>query len=173
VNLEDLFDMYFAYYKEQFPSDELKRLEELRDKLIPWSKVHLKPSAPNKFIKKSAKTLQLLNESDLITPEDKLIISTIHKSKGLEFDCVIIPDVVNSTLPSYPISKMDEGDEKTKLIDEQRRLLYVAITRAKEQLVIGMYSTFITQWGKHHSVGPCEFISGKMYRTMNIIKERS
>ena len=173
VYLEDLFDMYFAYYKEQFPSDELNRLEELKDKLIPWSKVHLKPSVPSKLIKKSAKTLQLLNESDLITPEDKLIISTIHKSKGLEFDCVIIPDVVDSTLPSYPISKLDAGDEKTKLVDEQRRLLYVAITRAKEQLVIGMYSTRKAQWGKEYPVGPCEFISGKMYKTMNTIRESS
>jgi DNA helicase II / ATP-dependent DNA helicase PcrA len=173
VNLEDLFDMYFAYYKEQFPSDELKRLEELRDKLIPWSKEHLKPSAPNKLIKQSAKTLQLLNESDLITPEDKLIVSTIHKSKGLEFDCVIIPDVVSSAFPSYPISIMGDSHEKTNLIEEQRRLLYVAITRAKEQLVIGQYTTLISKWGKEFPVWPCQFISAKMYKTMHIIQERS
>ena len=51
---------------------------------------------------------------------------TIHKSKGLEFKCVILVGLNNGILPS----------ELDKNIDEERRIYYVAITRAKEVLYL-------------------------------------
>lgn len=57
---------------------------------------------------------------------------TIHSSKGLEFENVLIVDMVEDVLPSKSV-----GKDKKKL-EEERRLCYVAITRAKENLY--MYS---------------------------------
>ncbi len=55
------------------------------------------------------------------------ILSTIHSSKGLEYDRVILMDVIDSILP-----KTGEGAD----LDEERRLFYVGMTRAKEELLL-------------------------------------
>jgi superfamily I DNA/RNA helicase len=56
---------------------------------------------------------------------DKISLMTIHSSKGLEFDSVVITGVSDNILP-----------DKTADIEEERRLFYVALTRAKEMLFI-------------------------------------
>lgn len=60
---------------------------------------------------------------------ENVIISTIHAAKGLEFDCVFVPGLVEGNLPCRPTLKSQE-------IEEERRLLYVAITRAKTELFL-------------------------------------
>lgn len=64
----------------------------------------------------------------------QLILSTIHSAKGLEWDRVIVLDVVDENFPGEP----REHDPKLieQELEEQRRCLYVAVTRAKEHLVI-------------------------------------
>jgi len=60
---------------------------------------------------------------------DNIKVMTFHASKGLEFDVVIIPDVVEGIIPGrISIGNMN--------IEEERRLFYVAMTRAKEYLAI-------------------------------------
>ena len=58
-------------------------------------------------------------------PDCPFVLSTIHASKGLEYDRVILIDVVDGLLPSA-----DEDEE----LEEERRLFYVGATRAKKQL---------------------------------------
>ncbi|MGH8713441.1 MAG: ATP-dependent helicase [Casimicrobiaceae bacterium] len=60
--------------------------------------------------------------------DDYLILSTIHSAKGQEWRTVHVLNVVDGCIPS------DLGTGSTEEIDEERRLLYVAMTRAKEQL---------------------------------------
>jgi DNA helicase-2/ATP-dependent DNA helicase PcrA len=60
--------------------------------------------------------------------EDYLILSTIHSAKGQEWNSVFVLNVVDGCLPS------DLGTGTTAEIDEERRLLYVAMTRAKDDL---------------------------------------
>lgn len=62
--------------------------------------------------------------------EDPLVLSTIHSAKGLEFHTVFLIQAVDGVLPSSYALESDEG------IDEELRLLYVALTRAQEQLFI-------------------------------------
>ena len=70
--------------------------------------------------------------SDLAGPpsldEDYLILSTIHSAKGLEFDAVHVIHAADGNIPS----DMATGDEDE--LEEERRLLYVAMTRAREAL---------------------------------------
>jgi len=62
-----------------------------------------------------------------------VILSTIHGSKGLEYERVILLDVVDGVLPQSTAAVT----EKEKLqLEEERRLFYVGLTRAKEQLEI-------------------------------------
>jgi len=60
--------------------------------------------------------------------ENYLILSTIHSAKGQEWSAVFILNVVNGCIPS----DMSAGSPEE--IDEERRLLYVAMTRAKRHL---------------------------------------
>ena len=71
--------------------------------------------------------------------ENKLTFATVNTSKGLEADVVIL---LESDIGRFPIFHPDNylyevfGDTEQKAIDEQKRLFYVAITRAKEKIYI-------------------------------------
>ena len=69
-------------------------------------------------------------------PSCPFILSTIHASKGLEYDRVILIDAVDGLFPSNPVPHDDEG--RTAL-EEERRLFYVGATRAKRQLELLCY----------------------------------
>lgn len=64
-----------------------------------------------------------------------LIFSTMHSSKGLEFDNVYIMDAIDGVFPEY-IPGKKATDEEIKIYEEERRLFYVAVTRAKNNLCI-------------------------------------
>lgn len=61
---------------------------------------------------------------------DKIRLSTIHQAKGLEFDAVFVIMLCDGLFPSSRSMENDEGEE------EERRLFYVAITRAKTELYL-------------------------------------
>jgi len=63
-----------------------------------------------------------------LVDEDYLVISTIHSAKGMEWDQVYILNVVDGSFPS------EFATGKAELIEEERRLLYVAMTRARNEL---------------------------------------
>ena len=67
-------------------------------------------------------------ENNIGELSDGINVMTMHMSKGLEFDTVIIPDVNEGVIPP-------KNSEKNN-IEEERRLFYVAVTRAKNRLYI-------------------------------------
>ena len=70
--------------------------------------------------------------------EDYLILSTIHSAKGQEWNSVFVLNVVDGCIPS------DLGTGSTAEIEEERRLLYVAMTRAKDDLHLIVPQRFFT-----------------------------
>jgi DNA helicase-2/ATP-dependent DNA helicase PcrA len=70
--------------------------------------------------------------------EDYLILSTIHSAKGQEWKSVFVLNVVDGCIPS------DLGTGTTAEIEEERRLLYVAMTRAKDDLHLMVPQRFFT-----------------------------
>lgn len=82
---------------------------------------------------------KLLNNGLLREHEKKVTISTVHRYKGLEKDAVIVLD---ANIRSYPLVHPNwffnrvVGDSERLIIDEERRLFYVALTRAVEKLYI-------------------------------------
>jgi DNA helicase-2/ATP-dependent DNA helicase PcrA len=74
--------------------------------------------------------------------EDYLVLSTIHSAKGQEWKSVFVLNVVDGCMPS------DLGAGTTAEIEEERRLLYVAMTRAKDDLHLVMPQRFFTH-GQH------------------------
>jgi len=82
-----------------------------------------------------------LNRISLITRDDgeddnkgKVNLSTIHAAKGLEFPVVFIAGVEKGLIPHE--KSVNEDEDEAGSIEEERRLFYVAITRAREKLFI-------------------------------------
>ena len=70
-------------------------------------------------------------------PACPFVLSTIHASKGLEYDRVFLIDAVDGIFPSVnPRKGNDLSDEERAALEEERRLFYVGATRARRQLVL-------------------------------------
>lgn len=80
--------------------------------------------------------------------EDYLVLSTMHSAKGLEFDVVYVIHAADGNIPS------DMSTGSPEEIEEERRLFYVACTRAKNQLYVTHPLRYYTQpWGKSDNHG--------------------
>jgi DNA helicase-2/ATP-dependent DNA helicase PcrA len=91
------------------------------------------------------------NEREETKSEDKLRLSTIHQAKGLEFPVVFI---IGASEGSLPLQRaVDEGN-----VDEERRLFYVAVTRAEDELYICHPRVQVQRGGGMFSVEPSSFI---------------
>jgi DNA helicase-2/ATP-dependent DNA helicase PcrA len=92
--------------------------------------------------------------------EDYLILSTIHSAKGLEWDVVYVLNAVDGCIPS------DMATGTPQEIEEERRLLYVAMTRARDFLYLLQPHRFYTRGrpdGDHHVHAPrTRFIPGML-----------
>ena len=78
--------------------------------------------------------VSLVIDNEYSASEDKVIISTLHAAKGLEFDAVFLPGWEEGIFPHQKC--LDENEDEG--LEEERRLAYVAITRAKRILYISM-----------------------------------
>lgn len=77
--------------------------------------------------------LPCLIESYKCTDNNPIILSTIHSAKGLEFDTVYIVDVYDGSLP-HSSKESAKEQERIDTYEEERRIFYVALTRAKNEL---------------------------------------
>jgi len=84
-----------------------------------------------------------LNRISLITRDDgendnegKVNLMTIHAAKGLEFPVVFIAGVEEGLIPHEKSIENEDNDDSAGSVEEERRLFYVAITRAREKLYI-------------------------------------
>jgi DNA helicase-2/ATP-dependent DNA helicase PcrA len=75
------------------------------------------------------------------TEEKPLVISTIHQAKGLEWHSVFIPHALEGIMPTSKATSIEE-------IEEERRMFYVACTRAKENLFI-TYPSYIARYDSY------------------------
>jgi ATP-dependent DNA helicase Rep len=97
-----------------------------------------------------AAQLALLAHADRDDGGDAVRLMTLHAAKGLEFRCVHIVGLEDGTLPHE--GALDEGR-----LDEERRLLYVGITRAKELLVLS-HSEQARRYGQTLAQKPSRFL---------------
>ncbi len=106
-----------------------------------------------KLLDNYLESVALLTNEDNEKEEDKnkVTLMTIHSSRGLEFRNVYIVGVEERLFPS------EMSSYSPKEIEEERRLFYVAVTRAEKELVIS-YSRQRYRWGKLNDCTPSRFI---------------
>ncbi|MDO4619422.1 MAG: ATP-dependent helicase [Lachnospiraceae bacterium] len=72
-----------------------------------------------------------------VEDRNSMILSTIHSSKGLEYDTVYLLDVEDGIFPdSVPNNARSASKEELETYEEERRIFYVGVTRAKKQLYV-------------------------------------
>lgn len=109
---------------KQNEQERMENIEELKHNIIEFQNSDIE----KKTLKEYLDMISLYTDNDKLV-EDAVTLMTIHSSKGLEFKNVFICRVNEGILPSSNAKTLEN-------IEEERRLLYVAITRAMDRLFI-------------------------------------
>ena len=146
------YDEYLADYAQyrQMPSEELfETLEELHESTRDFKEY----AQWEAFTRQYTEELKRKQEQASRQPDtDSISILTLHGSKGLEYDIVMIPDVNEGFIP-YKKAVLEAE------IEEERRMLYVGMTRAKKELQISYVKAL-----RNKAVEPSSFLAEIMGR---------
>lgn len=114
--------------------DYLKKMGMNANKLETVKLIGSRAESPEKLLKRLEELRTIIQEkvSDKDCP---FILSTMHASKGLEYDTVYLLDVMDGILPEKVLANpRTASKEELETYEEERRLFYVGVTRAKNQL---------------------------------------
>jgi DNA helicase-2/ATP-dependent DNA helicase PcrA len=125
----------------------LENLEELMSAIKQYEESDMEPALV-KFLENI--TLDTTTSED--GPQDQVSLMTVHGSKGLEYPYVFLIGVEENIFPSY--KSLEVGPTA---IEEERRLFYVAMTRAMKQLTI-TFAQGRMLWGSLKFNGPSQFL---------------
>lgn len=123
------FSKYFDFLSQELIIQLNFNKPSNYDKLLRYFELKIKEDTLENTLLEWLDILNTFKETDLIIGDENLIISTIHRSKGLQFDNVFIPNCNDGI---YPFIYADE--------EEDARLFYVALTRAKKRLIISSHT---------------------------------
>lgn len=114
--------------------DYLKKMGMNANKLETVKLIGSRVESPEKLLERLEELRTIIQEkvSDKDCP---FILSTMHASKGLEYDTVYLLDVMDGILPEKVLANpRTASKEELEIYEEERRLFYVGVTRAKNQL---------------------------------------
>ncbi len=114
--------------------DYLKKMGMNANKLETVKLIGSRVESPEKLLERLEELRTIIQEkvSDKDCP---FILSTMHASKGLEYDTVYLLDVMDGILPEKVLANSRTASkEELETYEEERRLFYVGVTRAKNQL---------------------------------------
>jgi DNA helicase-2/ATP-dependent DNA helicase PcrA len=142
-------------YKDQSPEglSRFENIQELLNGIQEFTINAREEGAPNK-LNNYMEDVALLTDQDTDKPEDadKVTLMTIHSAKGLEFKNVFIVGVEENLFPSA-MNGQKTGDD----LEEERRLFYVALTRAEQNAYLS-YAKQRYKWGKLEFCNKSRFI---------------
>ncbi len=131
--------------------DGAERLENLRELVALGSRYDSMP--PEVGLQSFLENVALASDQDELKEEHNAVrLMTVHASKGLEFPCVFITGLEDGLFP------YDRGADEAGEREEERRLMYVALTRAKRRVFLTMASTR-TVFGSQSFSEPSPFIT--------------
>jgi DNA helicase-2/ATP-dependent DNA helicase PcrA len=118
---------YRDHIKED-PKSAETRLENIEELLIETQRFSSSASDPK--LAAFLENIALMSDIDTLKGEEQVPLMTLHNAKGLEYRAVIITGLEEGLLPHY------SSFEVARELEEERRLFYVGITRAKEKLFL-------------------------------------
>ncbi len=136
-----------AESKDPAWEDRLENIDAFLGRAVEFAGTHPEAALPE-FLEDVA----LVADVDAYDPQaDNLVLMTLHSAKGLEFPVVVLAGLENGLLPH----SNSAGELKRE--EEERRLFYVGITRAREQLCITRARTRML-WGQFDYARPSPFL---------------
>ena len=139
---------YMKYWTESKDVDATERLSNIRELI---NNVITNYNTLPEFLEHAALMTTDENDSEIANDESAVNVMTIHAAKGLEFDTVFLPAWEDGIFPNDKSIK--EGG-----MEEERRLAYVAITRARRRVIItNTMSRFL--FGSRQFYPPARFIA--------------
>jgi DNA helicase-2/ATP-dependent DNA helicase PcrA len=139
---------------EEGSEEDLERLENMGELVTLSKKYDFLPNPQG--IEELLTDAALASDQDDMKEEyDAVKLMTVHASKGLEFEYVFITGLEDDL---FPHRKPDGGRKELEEQEEERRLFYVALTRAKKKLFLS-YAAVRTIFGSRQVSIPSEFLS--------------
>lgn len=131
--------------------DGEERIENLKELVTIASKYDFLP--PDEAVDKFLTETSLLSDQDsLMSKQEGVKLMTVHASKGLEFKYVFVTGLEEDLFPHRRMNETEPSDP-----EEERRLFYVAVTRAKDALFLS-YANMRTIFGQKKINMPSEFL---------------
>ncbi len=160
--LEDVIDTigYYDYIKQQYSEDAEDRISnigELISKVVSYDNTSDEPNLAE-FLEEVTLVADVDNYDE---NSNSVVLMTLHSAKGLEFPVVYIPGLEEGLFPSS--MSMNEGVDG---LEEERRLCYVGITRAREQLYL-LYAECRRTYGRVQYAAQSRFL-GELPNQHNI-----
>ncbi len=122
------YGAYLQDLDDDDANDRMENVEEFLNRAVFYEQTHDEISL-SEFLEEIALVADI---DSLENGADRIVLMTLHSAKGLEFPCVYLAGMEDGLFPSYMcISSDDPGD-----LEEERRLAYVGITRAREELTL-------------------------------------
>lgn len=151
-NIVETTGLMKEYLSDNTPEYISKRenLQELLKAVASFTERASKDSPENAGMPDFLAEVSLLTDQDMPADDDNVTLMTIHAAKGLEFGAVFVVGVEEDLLPSSKCRKPQE-------IEEERRLMYVAITRAKRFCMVS-YVKLRTLNGRSEHPNPSRFL---------------
>ena len=145
---------YEDYLISKYPKDYEDRIANVQELFKALEELEKKGKSLLEFLEE----VSLEQAQDSIENSNSVKVMTVHASKGLEYPVVFIPAVEDGIFPS------GRAFEDIEQMEEERRLFYVAITRAKEQVYMSL--------AKHRSSFGSGFYETKPSRFLKDIKDQ-
>jgi DNA helicase-2/ATP-dependent DNA helicase PcrA len=140
---------YRDHLRDNYP-DADSRIENV-DELIAAAEVYT-GSSEDRSLRAFLEEIALVADIDsLDDSRGQLTLMTLHNAKGLEYDCVIIGGLEDGLVPHY--NSMDKPED----IEEERRLFYVGMTRARKKLYLS-YANMRRRMGVIEGGAPSRFL---------------
>ena len=148
--IEDFVHYFYGdHLRRQFDEEDAAgRLEDLAEL---QSQIASFQTGLRGFLEEVALMTNLDAQNRATLPQDHLQLSTVHQAKGMEWPVVILPWLVDTIFPAA--RSVEDGN-----IDEERRLFYVAVTRAKDRLYLCVPRSKKTADGGMYPVEPSQFV---------------
>ncbi|MFO8071409.1 MAG: 3'-5' exonuclease [Polyangia bacterium] len=146
IGFGEVFDLYRGHLRAQVPKYEWLHEEMLQGKLIRHMDRTCPPAPLEDLLAGNLHRYMIYREPDLILDEDRLVVSTVHRAKGLEFDTVILPGAVENNYPCF----LAVASGNAAQVAEEARTFYVALTRPRSRLILTEHRYRTGDWRKRY-----------------------
>lgn len=155
LNMADLIEKFLQKFYDEYLVETYENADRRREDLLALADYVAQFPGVEDFLNEMALVTNLDAEADVLQgamENDSVRLSTVHQAKGLEWKVVILIWLVDGMFPSYRALE-EEGE------GEERRLFYVAVTRARDRLYLCVPMRRYSRGGGYLECAPSRFVT--------------